>query len=239
MDVKGDIGLAGMRDPRDPLRRAMLGGVLKGSELLLLCSIFQSMWVARSTVIAIEDEVPRLSAMASQIRDLREVRAGIVEALSDAGNVLDSATPRLAQLRESARISYQRAMRIMERIAARDDLKPILQSDAIASRGDRLVLEVKSSHRGSVPGIVHDVSASGQTAFVEPFTVVNAANEWRESAYEAEKERRANPSQIVAIHCDSRRRRVGFDAGSGDARRYRRKSSFVVKDRWCANSNCN
>ncbi len=188
LDVKGDIGLAGMRDPRDPLRRAMLGGVLKGSELLLLCSIFQSMWVARSTVIAIEDEVPRLSAMASQIRDLRDVRAGIVEALSDAGNVLDSATPRLAQLRESARISYQRAMRIMERIAARDDLKPILQSDAIASRGDRLVLEVKSSHRGSVPGIVHDVSASGQTAFVEPFTVVNAANEWRESAYEAEKE---------------------------------------------------
>ena len=55
---KGDIGLAGMRDPRDPLRRAMLGGALNGSELLMLCSIFQSMWIARSTVMMIEDDAP-------------------------------------------------------------------------------------------------------------------------------------------------------------------------------------
>ena len=47
LNSKGDIGLAGMRDPREPLRRAMLGGMLNGSELLTLCGIFQSMWVAR------------------------------------------------------------------------------------------------------------------------------------------------------------------------------------------------
>ncbi|MYA60058.1 MAG: endonuclease MutS2 [Chloroflexi bacterium] len=79
-------------------------------------------------------------------------------------------------------------MRVMENLAGRDSLKPFLQSDAIASRGDRLVLEVKSSHRVAVPGIVHDVSSSGQTAFIEPFAVVDVANDWREAAYEAEKE---------------------------------------------------
>lgn len=188
LNSKGDIGLAGMRDPRDPLRRAMLGGMLNGSELLMLCAIFQSMWVARSTVMMIADDTPNLSEMASQIRDLREVRSNIADSLADSGDVLDTATPRLGQLRAKSRTAYQRAMRVMENLAGRDSLKPYLQSDAIASRGDRLVLEVKSSHRISVPGIVHDVSSSGQTAFIEPFAVVDVANDWREAAYEAEKE---------------------------------------------------
>ena len=203
LNTKGDIGLAGMRDPREPLRRAILGGMLNGSELLVLCSIFQSMWIARSTVMMIADEVPLLSAMASQIRDLREVRTGIVDALSDSGDVLDSATPRLAQMRERSRTAYQRAMRILERLASRDDLKPVLQSNVIASRGDRLVLEVKSSHRGFVRGIIHDVSSSGQTAFIEPFAVVDTANEWREAAYEAEKEEERvlrKLSRSIGIH---------------------------------------
>ncbi len=203
LNTKGDIGLAGMRDPREPLRRAILGGVLNGSELLVLCGIFQSMWIARSTVMMIADEIPLLSDMASQIRDIREVRNGIVEALSDSGDVLDSATPRLGQMRERSRTAYQRAMRIMERLASREDLKPVLQSNAIASRGDRLVLEVKSSHRGFVRGIIHDVSSSGQTAFIEPFTVVDAANQWREAAYEAEKEEERvlrKLSRSIAVH---------------------------------------
>ncbi len=188
LDSKGDIGLAGMRDPRDPLKRAMLGGVLNGSELLILCGIFQSMWVARNTVMAIEEDVPRLAEIASHIQDLRSVRSEIVAALSDSGDVLDSATPRLGQLRERARTAYQRAMRTMERIVSRDAFRSALQSNVIASRNDRLVLEVKSSERSTLPGIIHDISSSGQTAFIEPFQVVGATNEWRQMALEAEKE---------------------------------------------------
>ena len=188
LNGKGDIGLAGMRDPRDPLRRAMLGGMLNGAELLLLAGIFQSMWVARSTVMSVSDNAPLLTDMATQIRDLRDVRTDIVDALSDAGDVLDSATPRLGQLRERSRNSYRRAMRVMERLASSDNIRPYLQSSTVASRGDRLVLEVKSSHREFVRGIIHDVSSTGQTAFIEPFPVVDAVNEWREAAYESEKE---------------------------------------------------
>ena len=188
LNSKGDIGLAGMGDPRDPLRRAMLGGVLNGQELLMLCGIYQSIWTARSTVMMIEYEVPLLAETASHIRDLRSVRSEIIGALSNTGDVLDNATPKLNLLREKSRAAYQRAMRTMERFTARDTYKSALQSNVIASRGDRLVLEVKSSHRQVIPGVIHDVSASGQTVFVEPFQVVNVANEWRQSAYEAERE---------------------------------------------------
>ena len=204
LNSKGDIGLAGMRDPRDPLRRAMLGGMLNGSELLTLCGIFQSMWIARSTVMMLEQELPLLVEMASHIQDLRSVRSPIVEALSDSGDVLDSATPRLGQLRERSRNAYQRAMRTMERFtAARDTHRSALQSNVIASRGDRLVLEVKSSERQMVPGVIHDVSASGQTVFIEPFQVVNTTNEWRQAAIEAEKEEERvlrKFSRAVAAH---------------------------------------
>ena len=203
LNSKGDIGLAGMRDPRDPLRRAMLGGMLNGSELLTLCGIFQSMWIARSTVMMLEQELPLLVEMASHIRDLRSVRSPIVEALSDSGDVLDSATPRLGQLRERSRNAYQRAMRTMERFTARDNHRAALQSNVIASRGDRLVLEVKSSERQMVPGVIHDVSASGQTVFIEPFQVVNTTNEWRQAAIEAEKEEERvlrKFSRAIAVH---------------------------------------
>ena len=203
LNSKGDIGLAGMRDPRDPLRRAMLGGMLNGSELLTLCGIFQSMWIARSTVMMLEQELPLLVEMASHIRDLRSVRSPIVEGLSDSGDVLDSATPRLGQLRERSRNAYQRAMRTMERFTARDNHRAALQSNVIASRGDRLVLEVKSSERQMVPGVIHDVSASGQTVFIEPYQVVNTTNEWRQAAIEAEKEEERvlrKFSRAVAVH---------------------------------------
>ena len=203
LNSKGDIGLAGMRDPRDPLRRAMLGGMLNGSELLTLCGIFQSMWIARSTVMMLEQELPLLVEMASHIRDLRSVRSPIVEALSDSGDVLDNATPRLGQLRERSRNAYQRAMRTMERFTARDNHRAALQSNVIASRGDRLVLEVKSSERQMVPGVIHDVSASGQTVFIEPFQVVNTTNEWRQAAIEAEKEEERvlrKFSRAIAVH---------------------------------------
>ena len=203
LNSKGDIGLAGMRDPRDPLRRAMLGGMLNGSELLTLCGIFQSMWIARSTVMMLEQELPLLAEIASHIRDLRSVRSPIVEALSDSGDVLDSATPRLGQLRERSRNAYQRAMRTMERFTARDNHRAALQSNVIASRGDRLVLEVKSSERQMVPGVIHDVSASGQTVFIEPFQVVNTTNEWRQAAIEAEKEEERvlrKFSRAIAVH---------------------------------------
>ena len=202
---KGDIGLAGMRDPRVPLRRAMLGGLLNGSELLMLCGIFHSMWVARMTVMTVEENIPRLIDMASQIRDLRAVQSEIVVALSDSGDVLDSATPRLGQLRERARAAYQRAMRILERIVTRDAFRSVLQSNVIASRNDRLVLEVKSSDRSVLPGIIHDVSSSGQTAFIEPFQVVDATNDWRQSAYEAEKEEERilrKFSRTIATHSE-------------------------------------
>ena len=188
LNVSGDIGLAGMRDPREPLRRAMLGGVLNGSELIMLCGIFDSVWVAREIVAKMSDDVPILNRIASDIRDLHQLRMNISDALSESGDVLDVASPMLGRLRRRARRAYRRVMGIMDRMANDSALRHFLQSSAVASRNDRLVLEVKSSQRQFVPGIIHDVSASGHTIFVEPYRAVNATNEWREAVAESQRE---------------------------------------------------
>ncbi|MDP6666030.1 MAG: endonuclease MutS2 [Dehalococcoidia bacterium] len=188
LSTVGDIGLAGARDPRDLLRRAAIDGVLNGEEIVSVLYLLDSIWTARNTVTSMKGRAPLLEGIAADIPDLRELGEEIFKSISDRGEVLDSASPKLARLRANVSKTFQRVMRAMERIANSRDVRTSLQSGAIATRGDRLVLEVRSDARESVPGIVHDVSGSGSTLFVEPFKAVDLCNTWRETAAEARRE---------------------------------------------------
>ena len=188
LDTVGDIGLGGIADPRPLLRRAALGGMLTGAELMQIVSVVESIWLARSVVISMKGRAPRLEELASEIPDLRPVADRIKQSLSDTGDVVDDATPRLGPLRKKAARAYQRLLSLLERMTARPAIRVALQSSAIAARGDRLVLEVRAGLRNDVPGIVHDVSKTGATIFVEPFRAVEPCNTWRELAAEAQRE---------------------------------------------------
>jgi len=184
----GDIGLVGARDPRDLLRRAAIDGVLTGDEVVSVLQLLDSVWTARNTVVSMKGRSPLLEEIATEIPDLRDLSDKIFKLISDRGEVLSSATPKLARLRANVSKSFQRVMRAMERISASKSVRPSLQSGAIATRGERLVLEVRADARASVPGIVHDVSGSGSTLFVEPFKAVELCNIWRETAAETQRE---------------------------------------------------
>lgn len=184
----GDIGLVGARDPRDLLRRAAIDGILTGEEIVSVVLLLDSIWNARNVVVSMKGRAPLLEDIASDIPDLRDLNDKIFKMISDKGEVLNSATPKLARLRANVSKTFQRVMRAMERIAANNKIRESLQSGAIATRGERLVLEVRADARESVPGIVHDVSGSGATLFVEPLKAVDLCNDWRETAAEAHRE---------------------------------------------------
>ena len=188
LDTTGDIGLGGIADPRPLLRRGALGGMLTGAELIEIVNTLDSIWVARSVVTSMKGRAPRLESLADEIPDLRPIADRIRQSLSDTGDVRDDATARLGPLRKRAARAYQRLLNLLERMTARPSIRAALQSSAIATRGDRLVLEVKAGHRDDVPGIVHDVSNTGATIFVEPFRAVEPCNSWRELAAEAQRE---------------------------------------------------
>jgi DNA mismatch repair protein MutS2 len=184
----GDIGLVGARDPRELLRRASIDGMLNGDEIVSVLQLLDSIWTARNTVISMKGKTPLLFDIADDIPDLRGLGEEVFKSISERGEVLSSATPKLGRLRSNVSKTFQRVMRAMERIAANKTVRQSLQSGAIATRGERLVLEVRADARDSVPGIVHDVSGSGATLFVEPLKAVDLCNAWRETAAEAQRE---------------------------------------------------
>ena len=191
LESVGDVGLAGLADIRPALRRVMLGGVLDTKEILEIRAVYEAVWTAKSTVERMGEGVPLLALQAEDIRDLRHISGDIDHAISPHGDILDRATPRLGRLRQRVMRSYRRLSGIMAGFTNSQDLRNALQSNVVGSRNDRLVLEVKSSFKSLVPGIVHGVSSTGQTVFVEPGAAIDVGNQWREAAAEAQREEEA------------------------------------------------
>ena len=161
---------------------------------------------------------PLLGALAEPIEpSLAPVAEQIDRAVEPDGSGLrDSASPELRRLRKQLRDHQQRAAEELRRLARSSALRDHLQEDFVAQRGGRPVFAVRASARGSVPGIVHDVSDSGQTVFIEPLELVEMSNKHAEVA-SAEREEvlriLRELSAAVGARADARRR-----ARRGDGR---------------------
>ncbi|MDA1256860.1 MAG: Smr/MutS family protein [Chloroflexi bacterium] len=188
LDETGDIGLGGLIDPRPHIERAELGGVLDGDELKRVGQVLRSLWEARESAHALGRTTPLIGTLAALIPDLRWLDERISEAIDDRGNIRDSATPNLGRLRSGVGERYRRLASHLQRLIARPKIRGAIQAPVIATRGDRLVVEVRADQRSAVPGIVHDVSNTGQTLFVEPFDAVDLCNGWREASAEVIRE---------------------------------------------------
>ncbi len=102
--------------------------------------------------------------------------------------MLDSASPALSRIRKEVRIAHGRLMDRLNRFVGGGNSNPALQDAIVTSRDGRYVVPVRADSRNQVPGVVHDVSASGQTIFVEPLEVVELNNRWREAQIEETRE---------------------------------------------------
>ncbi|HKB28667.1 MAG TPA: Smr/MutS family protein [Candidatus Limnocylindrales bacterium] len=104
-----------------------------------------------------------------------------------AGELLDTASPRLGGLRAAVRIAFDRLRRRLDSLVA-SELGNALQEPIITLRNGRYVVPVKAEARARVKGIVHDASGSGATLFVEPLVVVELGNAWREAQVAEQEE---------------------------------------------------
>ena len=99
----------------------------------------------------------------------------------------DSASPELASIRRHMRATESKVRDILQKLISSNQSK-YLQESIITIRSDRYVVPVKSEHKNAIPGLVHDVSSSGSTFFIEPMGVVKANNELRELLAKEKKE---------------------------------------------------
>ena len=175
------------QDFRELLQRALLGGLLRGEELFAVRELLRAARFNR-TELGRQEEIPMLKSVSDNLPELGDLERVISGAISPSGEVVDNASPVLHNLRQEARQAQSRLNDIMERNLRRLQRAEVVQEPLITQRNGRMVLLIKSEMRYRVPGIVHDVSDSGATVFVEPMPAIEVGNRWRESRLAEERE---------------------------------------------------
>lgn len=190
IDHGGSLEFGPEEDFQEFFHRSMLGGLLRGEELHAIQEMIGAARTNRTSLLR-HEELPLLSTIAENITDLRPLEQSIASAISVAGELLDDASPDLRALRQESRLTYHRLNQVMERSLRRFQRQEVVQEPLITQRNGRLVLMIKAGMKSRVSGIVHDVSDSGATVFIEPMPAIEQGNRWRESrrAEEREEER--------------------------------------------------
>ena len=127
--------------------------------------------------LAERSQWPLLSALAAGLQPCAALRRELGESLGSRGEILDSASFELGDLRYQLRRLRERIRKTLEELLLSDRYEGVFQDRLVTERNGRYVVPVKADHRGRLKGFVHDESSSGQTLFVEPTTVLDKNNE--------------------------------------------------------------
>lgn len=180
LSIKADVSVGGAHDIRPLVDLARRGGVLAESDLL---AVSGTLIAARSLHRNFEKQARDYPKLAEIVR-LFPPPPGIIEAISrcisDRGEVLDSASPKLSAIRADIKVSHARLLSKLERMISDAHTSPMLQEAIITQRNGRYVIPVRAENRSKLKGIVHDQSSSGATLFMEPIAVVELNNRWHE-----------------------------------------------------------
>ncbi|HLO29462.1 MAG TPA: endonuclease MutS2 [Anaerolineales bacterium] len=184
-----DIGVGGAHDIRPAADLAARGGVIDPGQLLDIKSTLISCRELKRSLERKTGEYPRLAQIAAGLPESHGIVDAITRVLSDRGEVLDSASPKLATLRREIKIAHDRLMSRLQKYLTESGSK--LQEPIITQRDGRYVIPLRAEFKGQIKAIVHDQSSSGATLFVEPLPVVELNNKVRElELQERDEERR-------------------------------------------------
>ena len=182
MVVRGSPSFYGVKDVRASLARADLGGALNTRELLDIAKVLQCARLVRAYLA--DDSVGKtpIDFLFYALHANRFLEEKITGSIVGEDEIADAASPELANIRRQMRAAAARAKDALQKIISSPSYAKVLQEPIITQRSDRYVVPVKAEHKGAINGLVHDISASGATIFVEPMAAVKANNELRELA---------------------------------------------------------
>ena len=183
----GSPSLIGIRPVAAALQRADRGGSLNTRELLDIAQVLRCTRNMREYGVGDREKKTVLDGYFESLSPNRFLEEKITGSILSEEEIADSASPELADIRRHIRAAAGKVRDVLNRLIASSQSK-YLQESIITMRGGRYVVPVKSEHKNEIPGLVHDVSGSGGTFFIEPMGVVNANNELRELQLKEQKE---------------------------------------------------
>ena len=179
----------GIKDIGNALERSRIGGTLTGKQLLDVATTLAGVRYLRRTIENKPEELPTLCKLVTDLRTYPEIEQDIHHCIDDRGEVTDRANPKLAGIREKIKSQRQKIYQILQRIIQRNSTS--LQETVITQRGDRFVLPVKAGQKETIPGVIHDVSSTGSTLYIEPSSVINWGNQLRQAEKQEKREEEA------------------------------------------------
>ena len=196
-------GVGAAHDIRPQADLASRNGVLDSHALLDIKSTLISCRELKKAFEKRTDEFPRLTQIALGLPDTHGLVDSISRILSDRGEILDSASLKLGEIRRSLRVSQDRLMSRLQKYVTDSKTVSMLQEPIVTQRDGRYVIPLRAEFKGKIKSIIHDQSSSGATLFIEPLPVVEANNQIRElQLSERDEERRilAEVSKQVGEH---------------------------------------
>ena len=208
--LHGSPSFAGVKDVSRPLDRAEHGGVLNTRELLDIAGVLTAARRVSDYDAERQGEATAIDRLFSALHMNRYLEDKIRSAILDEETIADTASPELADIRRSMRAAASKGRQILQRIISSPSYAKVLQEALITQRDGRFVVPVKAECKGSLPGLVHDVSSSGATLFVEPMGVVQANNELKELQAKEDKEI-DRVLRILSGECAAQRENILYD----------------------------
>jgi DNA mismatch repair protein MutS2 len=175
-----DLTIGGAHDMRPQATAAARGVVLEPTQLLDLKSTLIAARTMRRRFDKDQASFPVLAVLAGGLEPLPGLIDAVSRVLDDRGEVLDSASDRLATIRRDLRTAHDRLVGKLQRLLSDPKLVPMLQEPIITQRDGRFVIPLRTEFKGRIKSVIHDQSASGATLFIEPLTVVELNNQLRE-----------------------------------------------------------
>ena len=184
---KGNPIFGDVTDVSASLERADRGGSLQPIELLRIAGVLRC---ARNIKGYVSEDEPStvLDGLFAALTPNKYLEDKIFGAILSEEEIADNASPALADIRRHMRIQSAKIRDSLQKVISSPAYSKFLREPIITIRGGRYVVPVKSECRNDVPGLVHDVSATGSTFFIEPMSAVNANNALRELELKEKKE---------------------------------------------------
>ncbi len=192
----------GIEDIGEPLERVNIGGILAAKELLDLATTLAGVRRLRRIIDAKTEDLPTLTELIVDLRTYPEIEQDIHHCIDDRGEVADRASAKLAEIRSEIKKSREKIYKILQGIIQRNS--NAIQESVITQRSDRFVLAVKAPQKDAIGGIVHDVSSTGSTLYIEPNAIVQLGNLLRQKERQEKREEEIVLKALTAKIADVR-----------------------------------
>ncbi len=186
--LRGSPSFSGVKPVAEALDRADRGGALNTRELLAIAGLLTAARRTREYFSGETAERTAIDHLFLSLHGNRFLEEKIRRCITDEDTIADAASPELADIRRHMRAAQAKSRQILQKIISSPSYARVLQEAIITQRDGRFVVPVKAEHKGELPGLVHDISSTGATVFVEPMGVVQANNAFVELEAKEQKE---------------------------------------------------